>query len=123
MYKKHIAEKGNTPKGERVETTAAVQEVMDETRMYDDEDDVSVIGNEVIADVQRLQKHRCTCGASRSASRFGYVLELTTRGAAPPVSSIAGSAIEQRGYRKVDWKERGLDAWVESSRLVLVKSV
>ena len=49
--------------------------------------------------------------------------ELTTRGTAPPRSSIAWSSVEQRGYRKVHWKERGLDTFVWSSRLVPVTSV
>ena len=62
-------------------------------------------------------------GASRSACRFCYVSELTTRGTAPPLSSIAGPSIEQRGYKKVHWKERGLNTLAESSRLFLVLSV
>ena len=56
-------------------------------------------------------------------SRFGFVSELTTRGATPPLSPISGSSIEQRGYKKVHWTERGLNTWVKSSRLVPVMSV
>ena len=48
---------------------------------------------------------------------------LTTRGTTPPLSPIAGSSIEQRGYKKVHWKERGHNTLVESSRLVLVMCV
>ena len=49
--------------------------------------------------------------------------ELTTRGTAPPLSSIAGSSIEQRGYKKAHWKECRLNTMAESSRLVPVMSV
>ena len=77
-----------------------------------------MFGHEVCADVQRHEKHSCIGGASRSASRFGYVSDLTTRGTAPPLSSI-----EQREYKKVHWKERRLNTLVESSRLVPVMSV
>ena len=94
-----------------------------ETWEYDDEDDVFVFGHEVSADVQRHEKHSCRGGASRSACRFGCVSELTTRGTTPPRSPIAGSSIELRGYKKVHWKERGLNTLVESSRLVPVMSV
>ena len=52
MCKKRIAEKGNKPKGKRVETTAVVQEVMVETLEYDD--------------------------GVLIESRFGFVSELTT---------------------------------------------
>ena len=96
---------------------------MVETWKYDDDDCVFVFGNEVSADVQRREKHSCRDGASRSACLLGYVSELTTRGTAPPLSSITGSSIEQRGCKKVHWKERGLNTLVESSRLVLVMSV
>ena len=54
VHKKHIAEKGNKPKGKRVETTAVVQGVMVDTSEYDDG---MLIG-----------------------SRFSFVSELTTRG-------------------------------------------
>ena len=56
-------------------------------------------------------------------SRFGFVFELTTRDTARPLSPIPGSSIEQRGYKKVHWKERGLNTLVDSSRLVRVMSV
>ena len=75
VCKKRIAEKGNTPKGKRVETTAVVQEVMVETLESDD--------------------------GMLIESRFCFVSELTTRGTAPPLSPISGSSIEQRGYKKV----------------------
>ena len=120
MYKKHSVENGNKPKGERFETTAVVRIVVVETWKRDSEDYVFV-GNEVIIDVR--EKHICTDGASRSACRFGYVSELTARGTAPPLSSTAESSIEQRGYKKVHWKERRLDTLAESSRLVPVMSV
>ena len=81
-----------------------------------------MFGNEV-SGVQRREKHSCPYGASRSACRFGYVSEWTTRGTAPPLSSIAGSSIEQRGYKKVHWKESRLNTLVESSRLVSVMCV
>ena len=68
-----------------------------------------------MADVQRREMHSCTDGATRSACR--------SRGTAPPLSSIAGSSIEQRGYKKEHWKERILNTLAESSRLVPVMSV
>ena len=75
---------------------------------YEDQDYLFEFGHEMRADVQRLETHNCTDGASRSACRLGYVSELTTRGKALPLSSIAGSSIAPRGYRKVQWKERRL---------------
>ena len=72
VCKKRTAEKGNKPKGKRVETTAVVQGVMVETLECDD-------------------------GIS-TESRFGFVSESTTRGTTPPLSPISGSSIEQRGY-------------------------
>ena len=70
VYKQRIVEKGNGPKGERFETTAAVRVVMVEKWKYDNEDYVLVFGNEVIADVQRREKHSCTDGASRISRTF-----------------------------------------------------
>ena len=49
--------------------------------------------------------------------------ELTTRGTTPPLSPISGSSIEQRGYKKVRWTERGFNTLIESSRLFPVMSV
>ena len=95
VYKKRIAEKGN--KTERVETTAVVQGVTAETSEYDD--------------------------GMLLGSRFGFVSELTTRGTTPPLSPNSGSSIEQRGYKKVHWTERGFKKLIESSRLFLVISV
>ena len=60
---------------------------------------------------------------SRSTCRFGRVSELTTRSTTLPLSPITGSSFEQRGYKKVHWRERGLNTFVESSQLVLVRSV
>ena len=115
-----LSRKETGPKGERFETTAVVRVVMVETWKYDHEDYAFVFGNEVIADVQRREKHSCTDGASRSTCCFGYVSELTPRGTAPPLSWIAGSSIDRRGYKKVLWKERRLNKLAESSRLVPV---
>ena len=56
-------------------------------------------------------------------SRFGFVSELTTRGTTLPLSPTYGSSIEQRGHKKVHWKERVFNTLVKSSRLVLVMSV
>ena len=100
--RKRIADKGNKTKRERerereVETTAVVQRVMVETLEYDDD--------------------------MLNESRFGFVSELTTRGTTPPLSPISGASIEQRGYKKVDWKERVFNTLVEASRLVPVMSV
>ena len=97
VCKKRIAEKGNKPKGKRVETTAVVQGVMVETSEYDD--------------------------GMLIESRFSFVSELTTRGTTPPLSPISGPSIEQRGYKQVHWTERGLNTLVESSWLVPVRSV
>ena len=97
VCKKRIAEKGNKPKGKRVETTAVVQGVMVETLVYDD--------------------------GMLIESRSGFVSESTTRGTTPPLFLISGFSIEQRGYREVHWKGRGLNTLVESSRLVPDMSV
>ena len=84
---------------------------------YEDEDDVFEFGREVTADVQRRETHNCIGGASRSACRFGREAELTTRSTTPPLSPITGSSIEQRGCKKVHWKERRLNTLAHSSRL------
>ena len=97
VCKKHIAEKRNKPKRKIVEKTAAMQGVMVEMLEHDD--------------------------GMLIESRSGFVSESTTRGATPPLSPISGSSIEQRGYMKVHWTERGLNTLVESSRLVPVVSV
>ena len=90
----------------RVETTAVVQGATVETWEYDDENYVLVFGQEVSADVQRRETHSSIdSGEPRSACRFRYASELTTRGAAPPLSPIAGSSIELRGYKKAHWEE------------------
>ena len=124
VCKKRIAEKGNKPRGKRAETTAVVQGVMVETWEYDDEDYVFEFGHEVSAAVQRREIHNCVGGASRSASRFGRVSELTPRSTASPQSPSTGSSIEQCGYKKrVHWRERALHTLVESSQLVPVRSV
>ena len=97
MYKKHINEKGNKPKGKRVETTAAVQGAMVATLEYED--------------------------GMLIENRFDFVSELTTRGTTHPLSPISGSSIEQRGYKKVHSTERGFNTLIESSRLFPVRSV
>ena len=97
VYKRRIVEKENKPKGKRVETTAVVQGVMVETLKYDD--------------------------GMLIESRFSFMSELTMRSTTPPLSTISGSSISQRGYKKVHWTERGLETLVELSRLVLVMSV
>ena len=97
VYKRRMAEKGNKPKGKRVETTAVVQGVMVETLTYDD--------------------------GMLIECRFSFMSELTMRSTTLPLSTSSGSSISQRGYKKVHWTERGLDTLVESSRLVLVRSV
>ena len=58
-----IAEKGNKPKGKRVETTAVVQGVMVETLKYDD--------------------------GMLIESRFSFISELTMRSTTPPLSTIS----------------------------------
>ena len=70
VYKKRIAEKGNKPEGESVETTTVVQVVMDETWKYEDDDYVFVFGSEVSADVQRrdTQLYRWCISISMSFS-------------------------------------------------------
>ena len=114
VYKKRIA--GGTEE-------AVVQGVMVETWEYEDEDYVFEFGHEVSADVQRRETHHCIGGASRSACGLGRVSELTTRSTTPPLSPRTGPSIEQRGCKKVHRRERGLNTLVESSQLVLVKSV
>ena len=98
-----------SPTRERVETAAVVQGAMVETWEYDEENCAFAFGDEVSADVQRCETLSCIDGgASRSACRFGYASEVAARGTAPPLFLIDGSSIEQRGYKKVHWKKRGL---------------
>ena len=47
-------------------------------------------------------------------NRFGFVSELTTRGATPPLFPISGSSIEKLGYKKEHWTERRLSTLAES---------
>ena len=99
MYKKRIAEKGNK---EKVETSAAVQGAMVETWEYNEEDYVFAFGEAVIAAVHRPETHICIdSGASRSACPFVYAPDVTAKGTAPPLFSMDGSSVEQRGYEKV----------------------
>ena len=42
--------------------------------------------------------------------------ELTPRSKTSPLSPSTESSIEQRGYKKVHWRERGLNTVVESSQ-------
>ena len=108
VYKKRVDEK-EKPKGERVETNAAVQGSVVETWEYDDERYVFVLGDEMNAGVQRRETHSCTDrGAARSACQFGYVSEWTTRITTPPRFPIDGSSIEQCGYKKAHWRKRDL---------------
>ena len=70
VYKKRVDEK-EKPKGERVETNAAVQGSVVETWEYDNEWYVFVLGDEMNAGVQRRETHSCTDrGAARSACQF-----------------------------------------------------
>ena len=129
MYKKRIAEKGNR---EKAKTPAAVQGAMVETWEYTEEDYVFAFGEAVIAAVQRPETHICVdSGASRSECPFGYASHVTAKGTAPPLFSIDGSSIEQRGYKNVLWEKRDSgaemkkidSAMVESSVLFPVASV
>ena len=97
VYKKRIAEKGKKLKGKRVETTAVVQRMMVKTLEYE---------NGMLIE-----------------SCFGFVSEFTTRGTRPPLSPISGSLIEQRGYNKVHWSERGFNTLIESNRWFPAMSV
>ena len=54
---------------------------------------------------------------------FGFVSHLKIRGTTHPLSPISESPIAQRGYKKVHWTERGLNALIKSSRSFLVMSV
>ena len=99
MYKKHVDEKENKPKGERVGTNAVVQGSIVEKWEYDDEWYVFVFGDEMNVGVQRRETHSCTDrGASRSTCQFGYVSELTTRITTPP-----------RGFRLMDLQLNSVD--------------
>ena len=129
VYKKRIAEKGNK---EHVETSAAVRGAMVETWEYAEEDYVFALGGAVIAAVQRPETHICNdSGASRLACRFGFALDVTTKGTAPSLYSIGGSSIEQRGCKRVHWEKRDSagemkrigPTMVESSVLFPVASV
>ena len=70
-------------------------------------------------------------GASRSACPFGYAPDVTSKGTAPPLYSLDGSSIEQRGYKRVHWEKRDSagelkrigSTMVESSVLFPVASV
>ena len=85
-----------------------------ETWEYVEEDYVFAFGEAVIAAVQRPETHICIdCGASRSA--FGYAPDVTAKGTAPPLYSVDGSSIEQRGYKRVHWEKR--DSAGEMSRM------
>ena len=65
-------------------------------------------GEAVIAAVQRPETHiGMNSGASRSACPIGYAPDVSAKGTAPPLLSIDGSPIEQRGYKKVHWEKRG----------------
>ena len=78
---------------------------MAETWEHAEENYVFAFGDEVSADVQRRETHMCVdSDASRSACHFGHAPEVTARGTAPTLFSIDGSSIEQRGYKKVHWK-------------------
>ena len=80
-----IAEKRNKPRGKRVATKSEAQGVMVETLEYDD--------------------------GMLIESRFGFVSELTTRGATPPLFPISGSSIEQFGFRKNTGQNVDLVRW------------
>ena len=56
-------------------------------------------------------------------NRFSFVSESTTRGTTPPLSLTSGSSIEQCGYNKVHWTQRGFNTLIESSRLFPVMRV
>ena len=90
VYKKRMAEKGGNR--EKTETTAAVQgatmaqRAMVETWKYTEDDYVFAFGEDVIAAVQRPETHICIdSGASRSACPFGYALDVSAKGTAPPL--------------------------------------
>ena len=68
---------------------------------------VFAFGEAVIAAALRPETHICIdSGASRSAYQFGYAPDVSARGRAPRLSSIDGSPIEQRLYKKVHWERR-----------------
>ena len=73
-------------------------------REYTEDDSVFAFGEAVIAAVQRPDTHICIdSGASRSACPIGFAPDVSAKGTAPPLFSIGGSPIEQRGYKKVHW--------------------
>ena len=70
----------------------------------------------MIVAVRRPETHICIdSGASRSACPFGYAHDVSAKGIAPPLFSIGGSPIEQRGYKKVHWEKR--DSVGETKRI------
>ena len=90
------------------------------------------VGEAVIASFQRPETHICIdSGASRSACPIGYAPDVSAKGTAPPLFSIDGSPIEQRGYKKAHWEKcdsagetkRIGSTMVESSVLFPVASV
>ena len=113
--------------------TAAAQRAMIETWEYTEDDYVFAFGEAVISAVQRPETHICIdSGAPRSAAcPIGYAPDVSAKGTALPSFSIDGSAIEQRGCKKVHWEKRDSagetkrvgSTMVESSVLFLVASV
>ena len=60
----------------------------------------------MIAAVQRPEMHMCIdSGASRSAVQLVMRPNVSAKGTAPPLFSIDGSPIEQRGYKNVHWEK------------------
>ena len=84
-----------------------MQGALVETWEYTEDDFVFAFGEAVIAAVQRPETHiGINSGASRSACPIGYAPDVSAKGTAPPLFSIDGSRIEQRGYKKMQWKKR-----------------
>ena len=101
VYKKRMAEKGGNK-----EKTDRQQQCKEQwsKREYTEDDYVFAFGEAMIAAVQRPETHICIdSGASRSACRIGFAPDVSAKGTAPPLFSIDGSLIEQRGYKKVHW--------------------
>ena len=95
---------------------AAVQGATVETWEYTENDYVFSVGEAVIAAVQRPETHICIdSGASRSACPIGYAPDVSANGTAPPLFSIDGSPIEQRGYKKMYREKR--DSAGETKRI------
>ena len=121
VYKKRIAEKGNK---EKVETPAAVKGATVETWEYTEDDYVFAFGEAVIAAVQRPETHICIdSGAFRSACPSGYAPDVSAKGTAPPLFSIDGPPIEQRGYKKVHWQKRDSAGEMKSVSTMVESSV